>query len=58
MDYLGKGEILIYRGVNKSVQQTFVQMEHFWYLLFKLMKHGTNTLHVASGCIIKVLIHI
>ena len=20
-------------------------MEHFWYLLFQLMKHGTNILH-------------
>ena len=24
-----------------------VCMEHFWDLLFQLMKHGTNTLHVA-----------
>jgi hypothetical protein len=22
-------------------------MEHFWDFLFQLMKHGTNTLHVA-----------
>ena len=22
-------------------------MEHFWDLLFQLMKHGTNTLHIA-----------
>ena len=22
-------------------------MEHFWDLLFQLMKHGTNTLYVA-----------
>jgi hypothetical protein len=22
-------------------------MEHFWDLLFQLMKHGINTLHVA-----------
>ena len=22
-------------------------MEHFWDLLFQLVKHGTNTLHVA-----------
>jgi hypothetical protein len=22
-------------------------MEHFWDLLFNLMKHGTNTLHVV-----------
>jgi hypothetical protein len=22
-------------------------MEHFWDLLFKLMKHGTSTLHVV-----------
>jgi hypothetical protein len=22
-------------------------MEHFWDLLFQLMKHGTNTLHVV-----------
>ena len=22
-------------------------MEHFWNLLFQLMKHGTNTLHVV-----------
>ena len=25
----------------------FVNKEHFWNLLFQLMKHGTNTLHVA-----------
>ena len=24
-----------------------VRMENFWDLLLKLMKHGTNTLHVA-----------
>ena len=24
----------------------FVHMEHFWDLLFQLMKHGTKTLHV------------
>ena len=27
--------------------QLFVHIEHFWDLLFWLMKHGTNTLHVA-----------
>jgi hypothetical protein len=26
---------------------TFVHMEHFWDLLFQLMKHWTNTLDVA-----------
>jgi hypothetical protein len=25
----------------------FLCMEHFWDILFQLMKHGTNTLHVA-----------
>jgi hypothetical protein len=25
----------------------FMSMEYFWNLLFQLMKHGTNTLHVA-----------
>jgi hypothetical protein len=25
----------------------FVSMEHSWDLLFQLMKHGTNTLHVT-----------
>jgi hypothetical protein len=25
----------------------FVRVTHFWDLLFQLMKHGTNTLHVA-----------
>ena len=25
----------------------FVHMQKFWNLLFQLMKHGTNTLHVA-----------
>jgi hypothetical protein len=24
----------------------FVHMEHFWDILFKLIKQGTNTLHV------------
>uniref|UniRef100_A0A8C7QQI9 Protein kinase domain-containing protein n=1 Tax=Oncorhynchus mykiss TaxID=8022 RepID=A0A8C7QQI9_ONCMY len=27
----------------------FVHTEHFWDLLFQLMKHGTNTLHVMTG---------
>ena len=27
----------------------FVCIEHFWGLLFQLMKHGTNTLHGSSG---------
>ena len=30
-----------------SLKQIFVQMDNFWDLLFQLMKHGTNTLHVA-----------
>ena len=42
MDYIGKGEMLINSDVNQ-----FVHMEHFWDLSFQLMKHGTNTLHVA-----------
>ena len=48
MDYLGKGEILTNRDVNKfEINQLFVRMEHFWDLLFQLMKHGINTLHVG-----------
>ena len=27
-------------------KSTFLHMEHFWDLLFQLMKHGPNTLHV------------
>ena len=30
-----------------SLTGIFVYMEHFWYLLFQLMKHGTNALHVT-----------
>ena len=44
MDYHGKLEKMckiIERG------KLFVRVEHFWDLLFQLMKHGTNTLHVA-----------
>ena len=48
MDYLGKGEMLTIRDVN-----TFVHMEHFWDLLFQLMKHVTNTLHVAFYILVK-----
>ena len=37
--------------VNKFVHNLrnmlFMHIEHFWDLLFQLMKHGTNTLHVA-----------
>jgi hypothetical protein len=51
MDYLGKGEMLTNRNVNKISQNLreirFLPMEHFCNLLFQLMKHGTNTLHVA-----------
>ena len=36
-------------GKNKL----FVHMGHFWDLLFQLMKHGTNTLHVAFIFFIK-----
>ena len=52
MDYLGKGEMLTNKGVKTmcakfEINKLFVHMENFWDLLFKLMKHGTNTLHVA-----------
>ena len=51
MDYLGKGEVLTNRDVNKFVHlreiSFFVYMEHSWDLLFQLMKHETKTLHVA-----------
>ena len=52
MDYLGKGEMLTNRDVNKFVttflrNKLFVHMEHFWDLLFQLMKHETSTLHEA-----------
>ena len=30
-------------------------MEHFWDLLFQLMKHGTNTLHVAFIFLFSIL---
>jgi hypothetical protein len=43
MEYLGKGEMLTNRDVNNIVT-IFVCMEHFWDLLFQLMKHGINTL--------------
>jgi hypothetical protein len=33
-------------------------MEHFWDLLFQLMKHGTNTLHVELIFLICVLVNI
>jgi hypothetical protein len=44
MGYLGKGEMLTNMDVNKFVNNTFernklfVLMEHFWDLLFQLMK--------------------
>ena len=52
MEYLGKGEMLINWDVNSFVPKVernnmFVRVEHFWDLLFQLMKLGTNTLHVA-----------
>ena len=51
MDYLGKGEMLINRDVNKCTtferDKLFVGLNIFGDLLFQLMKHGTNTLHVA-----------
>jgi hypothetical protein len=51
MDYIGKGEMLINRDVNKFVHQIsekkyFVRMEHFWDLLFQLMKNGTIILYL------------
>jgi hypothetical protein len=48
-----QGEMLTDRDVNRDLCTTFernklfVHMEHFWDLLFQLMKHGTNTSHVA-----------
>ena len=48
MDYLGKGEMLTNRDANKLERnKPFLRMEHFWDLLFQLMKNWTNTLHVA-----------
>jgi hypothetical protein len=49
MDYLGKGEMLTKRDVNKFCERNklFACMEHFCDLLLQLMKHGTNTLHVV-----------
>jgi hypothetical protein len=51
-DYLGKGEMLTSRDETNLCtklerSKLFVSIEHFWDLLFKLMKHGTDTLHVA-----------
>ena len=49
MDYIGKGEMI--RDVNRDVtflrNKLFVSIEHFWDLLFQLIKRGTNTLHGA-----------
>ena len=52
MDYLGEGEMLTNRNVNKFVHKMYeklyvVRMKQFWDLLFQLMKHGTNTLNAA-----------
>ena len=51
MDYLGKGEMLTKRDVNKFVHnflgKLFVHMKHFWDLFFQLMKHGTNISHIV-----------
>ena len=49
MDYLGKGEMLTNRDVNKFVPNFFVKykIEHFWDILFQLMKHGTNIFYVV-----------
>ena len=50
MDYLFKGEMLTNRDILYSIEyernMLFVHMKHFWDLLFQVMKHGTNTLHV------------
>ena len=49
MDYLGKGEMLNNRDINKFVHNILEKyhflciMEHFWDLLFQLMKNATNT---------------
>ena len=62
MDYLGKGEMLTNRDVNKFVHQVlreisfFVHMEHYSDLSFQLMKHGTNTLHVAFIFLFSVML--
>jgi hypothetical protein len=48
MDYLGKEEMLTNRDVTKR-EKLSVHMEHFWDLLFHLMKH--ETLHFCSVCI-------
>ena len=57
MDYLGKGEMLNDRDVNKFVHKIklFVHMDNFGDILFQLMKHGTNTLHVM--CIFLFSVH-
>ena len=48
MDYLDKSEMLTNKDVNRFERnKLFVPKEHFWYLLFQLMKHGTYTLHVV-----------
>ena len=48
MDYLGKGEMLTNKVITEFERnKNFVHIEHFWDLLFQLMKHGTNTLRVA-----------
>ena len=59
MDYLGKGEMLTKRDVQKLCttferNKLFVSMEHSCDLLFQLMKHGTNTLHVTFILVLSV----
>ena len=42
MDYLGKGEMLTNKDVQKFERnKLFVRLEHFWGLLFQLMKCET-----------------
>ena len=62
MDYLGKGEMLTNMGVNQFVHtfernKLFVHVENFWDLLFQLMKHGTDTLHVEITFLFSVHTH-
>ena len=51
MDYLGKGEMLTNRDVNTFVPKIgeirLLRLCNISGILFQMMKHGINTLHVA-----------
>jgi hypothetical protein len=56
MDYLGKGEMLTNRDVNKFERnKLFMRMDNFRDLLFQLMKHMTMALPFAFMFLFSVI---